>query len=347
MTFLNSILNLYSTFNFNWLDLIIIIIFLFYAYEGFTRGFILSMVDLVSFAASFAAGLKFYPFFAKLLVSVISIPMGFSNAFGFFIGAFLTEIIISNLLKRIIKILSVDAVDKNQSDVENKLDVILAYLNHLLGIIPSLASSVILVSFLLTLIVALPFSPFLKQTIYASRISSALLAETQGIEQDFKGVFGQALDETVNFLTVEPKSNQMIKLSFKTTDFHVDVNAEKQMFGMVNTERTKRNIPALSFDARLQAVGRAHCEDMFTRGYFSHYTPEGLSPFDRMGNANISFTYAGENLAFAPNVALAMQGLMNSPGHRANILSVHFGRVGIGVIDGGIYGEMFCQEFTN
>lgn len=83
------------------------------------------------------------------------------------------------------------------------------------------------------------------------------------------------------------------------------------------------------------------------RGYFSHYTPEGLSPFDRMNAAGMSFSFAGENLALAPNVAMAMQGLMNSAGHRANILSPNFGKVGIGVIDGGIYGEMFCQEFTD
>jgi len=44
---------------------------------------------------------------------------------------------------------------------------------------------------------------------------------------------------------------------------------------------------------------------------------------------------------------LAMQGLMNSPGHRANILSPSFHKVGIGVLDAGIYGEMFVQEFTD
>jgi uncharacterized protein YkwD len=66
-----------------------------------------------------------------------------------------------------------------------------------------------------------------------------------------------------------------------------------------------------------------------------------------MSKASIDFSYAGENLALAPNVDLAMQGLMQSPGHKANILSTNFGQVGIGVIDGGIYGEMFCQEFTN
>ncbi|MBI3380168.1 CvpA family protein [Candidatus Gottesmanbacteria bacterium] len=79
----------------------------------------------------------------------------------------------------------------------------------------------------------------------------------------------------------------------------------------------------------------------------SHYNPEGQSPFDRMDKAGIHFTSAGENLALAPNVELAHQGLMNSPGHRRNILSPDFGKVGIGAIDGGIYGEMFVQEFTD
>jgi len=97
----------------------------------------------------------------------------------------------------------------------------------------------------------------------------------------------------------------------------------------------------------LQPVGRAHAADMLKRGYFSHYTPEGLSPFDRMEQAGITYLYAGENLAFSPNVTLAMQGLMNSPGHRENILSEHFGRVGIGVLDAGVYGEMFVQEFRD
>lgn len=55
----------------------------------------------------------------------------------------------------------------------------------------------------------------------------------------------------------------------------------------------------------------------------------------------------GENLALSPNVTLAMQGLMGSKGHRANILSTNFGKIGMGVIDGGIIGEVFCQEFTD
>ena len=86
---------------------------------------------------------------------------------------------------------------------------------------------------------------------------------------------------------------------------------------------------------------------MFARGYFAHDTPEGRSPFDRMREANVRFTTAGENLALAPTIPVAHTGLMNSPGHRANILRREFGRVGIGVMDGGMRGLMVSQEFRN
>jgi uncharacterized protein YkwD len=55
----------------------------------------------------------------------------------------------------------------------------------------------------------------------------------------------------------------------------------------------------------------------------------------------------GENLAYAPNLELAHTGLMNSEGHRANILSPDFNKVGIGIEDGGVYGLMVTQVFSN
>jgi uncharacterized protein YkwD len=70
-------------------------------------------------------------------------------------------------------------------------------------------------------------------------------------------------------------------------------------------------------------------------------------PFDRMREANVRFVTAGENLALVPTVQVAHRGLMNSPGHRANILYPQFARVGIGIMDGGIRGLMISQEFRN
>lgn len=66
-----------------------------------------------------------------------------------------------------------------------------------------------------------------------------------------------------------------------------------------------------------------------------------------MRESEVRFRTAGENLALAPSVPIAHTGLMNSPGHRANILQSGFGRVGIGILDGGKRGLMVTQNFRN
>ena len=62
---------------------------------------------------------------------------------------------------------------------------------------------------------------------------------------------------------------------------------------------------------------------------------------------NIVFNNAGENLALSQNAGLAMEGLMDSPLHRANILSPEYTKIGIGIMDGGVYGLMVTQVFSN
>jgi uncharacterized protein YkwD len=100
-------------------------------------------------------------------------------------------------------------------------------------------------------------------------------------------------------------------------------------------------------DPAIDEVARAYSKTMLQRGFFSHDTPEGQSPFDRMRVGGVDFVVAGENLALAPTVTLAHQGLMDSPGHRANILRPEFGRVGIGAAVADGRGRMFTQNFAN
>ncbi len=66
-----------------------------------------------------------------------------------------------------------------------------------------------------------------------------------------------------------------------------------------------------------------------------------------MQAGGVSFILAGENLAVAPTISIAHKGLMDSPGHRENILRPQFHRVGIGAARGGRYGIMFTQNFAN
>jgi uncharacterized protein YkwD len=119
------------------------------------------------------------------------------------------------------------------------------------------------------------------------------------------------------------------------------------MLELVNRERAANGLEPLASDPEMTEVARRHSADMFERGYFSHNTPENKTPFDRMRAADVRFRTAGENLALAPTLSIAHTGLMNSPGHRANILEPRYGRLGIGILDGGRRGLMITQNFRN
>ena len=119
------------------------------------------------------------------------------------------------------------------------------------------------------------------------------------------------------------------------------------MLELVNREREAAGVPPLRMDPGIREVARAYSIQMFREGFFSHVDPSGASPFDRMRRGDVRFLAAGENLALAPTVEIAHDGLMKSPGHRANILNRRFGRAGIGVADGGMHGKMFTQNFAD
>ena len=120
---------------------------------------------------------------------------------------------------------------------------------------------------------------------------------------------------------------------------------EQKMINLVNQERTSRGLPALKVDMTLVKTARMKSSDMIKNGYFAHQSPTYGSPFDLMKSQGVTYRYAGENLAGASSVERAHTNLMNSPGHRANILNPNFTHIGIGIIDGGPYGKMFTQHF--
>ncbi len=335
---LSSCFYLISKSGINWVDVLILFVIIFYAIEGYAASFWDAFCDLVSFVIAFFSALLFYSTLAKLILSVFKIPQGFANAIGFFLIAFIFEIILIFIFRSTI----CNFFKKEDEEGSNKES-----LWKIAGIIPSVISGLILISFVLTIIVSLPLSLFLKQAVSSSSIGNLLVANTQGLSKDINQIFGKAIDDSLAFLTIDPQSKRVVSLNFKTDKIEADPNAENKMLDLINFERKKLSLLELEFSYDLQKTARFHCEDMLKKGYFSHYSLDGYSPFDRMAQFDIYYTYAGENLAFAPNTELAMKGLMQSKGHRENILSKDFKKVGIGVIDAGIYGQMYCQEFTD
>jgi uncharacterized protein YkwD len=119
----------------------------------------------------------------------------------------------------------------------------------------------------------------------------------------------------------------------------------------MNEARRAEGLATLEWDASLEEVAYARAANLVENGYFDHYAPDGESAFSELSARGIRYRLAGENLARnnypeTKTVAAAFEGLMNSPGHRANILEERFSSVGVAAVRDGkmwIYVTVFLN----
>ncbi len=317
----------------NWVDLVIILVILAFAIEGQGSRFLDQFLNIIGFALSLIAALTLYSQFGSLLVKMFSLAPIVSAPVAFLVIWIITESLFFSVINLFLA--------KHLVRFENNR------LNKMLGFLPAVANALLFLAFLLLLFVSLPLRPDIKNDIFKSKIGSVLVNKATTLERPLDKVFGPITKQGLTFLTVNPEEKGSVDLHFKQDQLIVDYTGEQQMLALVNAQRAKAGVKPLIWDDDLAGVARAHSEDMFNRGYFSHYSPEGKDVGDRLNAAGIVYTYAGENLALAPNIQSAHDGLMNSPGHKRNILDPAFNKIGIGAINGGVYGEMITQVFTN
>lgn len=121
---------------------------------------------------------------------------------------------------------------------------------------------------------------------------------------------------------------------------------EQQVLNLVNEQRAKYGLSALTYNTALEAVAYSHSKDMAQNNYFSHTNLSGQSPFDRMKAAGISYRSAAENIAAGQKTPQeVVNAWMNSSGHRANILNSSVTQMGVGIYSGGSYGVYWTQLF--
>ncbi len=333
--------------NLGWPDLLVIGIVVLSAYAATRRGFISVMIALAGFVVGLAISFAFYPAVSVWLSGQFGWSPVWSKPAAFAALWVLVEMVFG-ILQRASTRLGY-RIQENPA-------------NRLLAIVPGALQGLISAALLVTVLGLLPLPGNARDQVVRSPISGTLVSAMLTVERPFEWVFGPAATQSLGFLTVDPAGisglpgatpsageakEGPVKLGFTVADAKPDVAAEEGMLAMLNQERTSRGLGALTMDPALRQLARTHADDMFKDGYFAHATPEGLDPFARMRAAQIAFTWAGENLALAPTLQIAHDGLINSPGHRANILNEQFRKVGIGVLDGGAYGKMFVQEFTD
>jgi uncharacterized protein YkwD len=319
----------------NWVDLVVLIFIGLFAVAGYYKGALRQTIDISSLLLSIFLSVTFYSSVAILVANMFSISESIAKIISFFSIWIFSQMIFNILLLFFYPLIP--------SRIRS------AKINKLSGAIPGLLWGAFFVSLIIVVISTLPIRSNYKNDVLDSRSGRLVTENASGLEGHVARVVDDIMKQAITFRTVRPDSSETSELGYTVPAerLKVDEASENRMLELVNEERAKAGLRPLEMDDDLVRLARAHSRDMFIRGYFAHVNPDGKDPFDRMNDYGINYRVAGENLALAPSVELAHEGLMNSPGHRANILTAEFGKVGIGCIDGGSYGKMFSQQFTD
>lgn len=317
----------------NAVDALLVGIVLLGAWGGWRRGFVAGALQLLALAISVVVAFAAYQPAAAWLRPYLreyqewAVPAAFLLVFG--IG----YVLLGALARALIRA-TPPAVQKHA-------------INHALGVLPGGVNGLITATVAAVLLLTMPLFDAFSGVTRESTLAARLVEPAEWAESQLEPVFEAPIRRALHQLLVPAESKAFVELPFKVSDARARPDLETEMLALLNAERATHGMKPLKPDAELAQVARAHSRDMFARGYFSHSTPEHVDPFDRMRQAHVRFLTAGENLALAPDLAQAHEGLMKSPGHRANILRPQFGRVGIGVLDGGKQGLMVTQNFRN
>lgn len=315
----------------NYLDLILLFIIFLTGWIGFNRGFIRLFFLLLRWGGPFLLALFLYKDVAPTLSANFIIQDQWQLALSFLLVFLIGFVLLSLAIYLVNKVLRPGLHKSN--------------FNRFAGIIPGI-------------VIGLLSALLIVKVTAASLWQEAVIETKQGtIAHPLNNSADWAISE-INSLVDTPVREKIsgafevgpgVNLSeeFRSNNFISRADLEQQLLQLVNKERAAMGLVKLVVDEALQNVALKHAEDMFTRGYFSHDTPEGVDPFERMTQLHIHFKAAGENLAHSNTLLSAHNGLMNSPGHRANILNTHFGKLGIAILDGGDKGLMIVEEFRN
>lgn len=315
----------------NWIDIGLVFIILLAAWSGYKRGFITGALEILSWLGSLAAAFFLYPYLAVLLQKMIPVLGVWTMPLSFLLILILFRVIFSFISGAVLRAAHNDAHHTTA--------------NKALGLLPGMINGCIYAVIISALLLVLPLSDGLSASARESKIANEFGDQVAWLDEKLAPVFDEAVKRSMTKMTIE--SNESVKLSFTVANAKPRPDLEVKMLEMINKERAKEGLNLLVADTALARVARAHSQDMFARGYFAHITPEGISPADRVRAAGIKYLITGENLALGPTLNICHTGLMNSPGHRANILHKSYGRVGIGILDGGLRGLMVSQEFRN
>lgn len=317
----------------NAVDWVLVAIVLLGAWGGWRRGFVAGALQLLALVVAVVVAFLVYPAAASRLAPYMAPYEEWAVPAAFVLVFVLAYVLAGAVARALIR--------------ATPPRVHLHVANRALGLLPGAVNGLIVAIVAAVLLLTMPLFNALSGLTRDSRLTAWLATPAEWAQGELEPVFEAPIRRALQPMLMPVEAQAFVELPFKVAGAKPRPDLEARMLQMLNAERARHGLRPLRADPELTQVARAHAEDMFTRGYFSHNTPEHVDPFARMARAHVRFLTAGENLALAPTLETAEGGLMHSPGHRANILRPQFGRVGIGILDGGRHGLMVTQEFRN
>lgn len=301
---------------------------------GWRSGFISTTYGLVTWVAALLGGVALQAPLSERLLPVVPLPAPLVRAAAFVLVVILLEGIFA-LVRRLVIAPVTGALHRIAP---------VAAADRVLGVFPAALRALLVIAVTLAAVLVLPVGDEVRSAIEGSRLARALIAQVSVVQPLLGQLVGEGGGAPLVVTRLGADDRQSLDLPADLA-LEPDPEAERQLVALVNEDRAAAGLVPLELDPRLVPVARAHSAEMFRLRYFAHTSPVSGSPFDRLAAAGITYTRAGENLAYARSVATAHRGLMESPGHRENVLRPEFRRIGIGVISAGPYGRMFTQLF--
>lgn len=194
----------------------------------------------------------------------------------------------------------------------------------------------------------------MKKIVFTVFVLFALVAGFDYVSKNYLGKnglnnFGEQIKESDAIADIKKEvstSGPLKFLSENSQSYLTRVGTINQ----TNLQRQKENLPALKENQELNRAALAKVKDMFAVQYFEHVSPAGKGPGDLADDAGYEYIAIGENLALGnfKNDQELVEAWMNSPGHRANIMSGKYTEIGVAVIKGSFEGRqvwLAVQEF--
>ena len=308
------------------------------AVRGWLRGFIKELMDLVGMLAGAVLGLGFSAQAGRFIEGWSGASAGASRVvggFALFVIAGLLASVGAHYLGRIF----------NRTGLRTS--------NRLLGSLFAFGWGWVIATVLLSVLSLLPLPDSWEAALEESSLAASVTNPNQPALEAFRSVSqDRSLSSALSLDALLEDENVVVAPDETFEIAAADANElervgdfEQRIFELLNRERRAAGERQLTWNQTLADIGHGHANEMYVTGYFAHDSPITGSVVERVDSHGIRYRLVGENLALASTAEIAHEGLMDSEGHRKNILRNDFREVGIAVIEGPL-GLMVVQVFT-